>query len=255
MKISAVVLTKNEEKNIGRCLNSLSFCDDIIIIDDYSEDRTIEQAKKYKVKIIQRKLNNDFASQRNFAMKMAGNEWILFIDADEQITSELSKEIIKVVQDSQSGKNAYYLKRRDFWWGKELKYGEISKVRRQGIVRLIKKASGEWLGNVHEIFYITNNTGILNNFINHYPHPTVTDFIKKINLYSTLRAMELMNQGKKTNLFQIILYPLLKFKLNYFLYLGFLDGPPGFIYAFMMSFHSFLVRIKLYQYIKLERRD
>jgi hypothetical protein len=142
---------------------------------------------------------------------------------------------------------AYYIRRRDFFLGKELRFGETQKVRNKGIIRLVKKNSGEWMGNVHEVFYTAARTSLMDGYITHYPHPSVKDFLNDINTYSSLRAKELYNHGKKTSILEIILYPFAKFLLNYFLYLGFLDGAIGFMYAFIMSFHSFLVRAKLYQ--------
>lgn len=252
MNISAVVLTKNEENNINRCLKSLDFCDEIIIIDDYSEDKTLELVHKVlKVhkfyKVIQRKLNNDFASQRNFGLSKATNEWVLFIDADEEVSKELQTEIVSLLHGSIVKEDAYYLKRRDYFWNQELKYGEIKQVRQFGLIRLIRKDSGKWMGNVHEVFYTGKNTGRLNNFVNHYPHPSLKEFIIDVNCYSDIRSEELHSRGFKSNVFQIIFFPFLKFIYNYFFNLGFLDGAAGFVYAFMMSFHSFLVRAKLYQ--------
>ncbi|MEK7597640.1 MAG: glycosyltransferase family 2 protein [Patescibacteria group bacterium] len=258
MKISAVVLTKNEEKNIERCLKSLGFCDEIIVVDDYSTDRTIEIVRKIDVgvghdrpvyKIIENHLNNDFAQQRNFGMNKTNNDWVLFIDADEEVSEELKKEIHRNFQFSIFNFQTYSIKRRDYFWGKELKYGEVKKVREQGILRLVKKNSGTWMGTVHEVFYTAKNTGQLNGFLNHYPHQTLKEFINDINYYSSIRAEELFNRGIKTNIFEIIFFSMIKFIYNYFFNLGFLDGPAGFTYAFMMSFHSFLVRGKLYQLI------
>ncbi|PIP63328.1 hypothetical protein CO165_03600 [Candidatus Roizmanbacteria bacterium CG_4_9_14_3_um_filter_33_18] len=257
MKLSAVVLTKNEEKNIDRCLGSLDFCDEIIIVDDYSTDNTKSkinppaggQNDRLNIKIFENHLNNDFATQRNFGLSKTANDWILFIDADEEISEELRKEIIGL--DSRLRVNdtvAYSIKRRDYFWNKELKYGEVKKVRDQGIVRLVKKNSGKWMGTVHEVFYTAKNIGQLTGFLNHYPHPTLKEFINDINNYSSIRAEELFNRGTGTNVFEIIFFPFGKFVYNYFFNLGFLDGPAGFTYAFMMSFHSFLVRAKLYQH-------
>ncbi|MFA6532887.1 MAG: glycosyltransferase family 2 protein [Patescibacteria group bacterium] len=244
MKISAVVLTKNEEGNIERCLKSLDFCDEIVIVDDYSSDKTLDKVRNnQKIKIFQRQLNNDFASQRNFGLSKANNNWVLFIDADEEISPKLKLEI----KNLNFEREAYYLKRRDYFWNQELKYGEVKKVRQIGLIRLVRKNSGKWMGNVHEVFYTAKNTSRMNNFINHYPHPTLKEFIIDVNCYSNIRAEELYNQDTKTNVLQIIFFPFLKFTYNYFFNLGFLDGPAGFTYAFMMSFHSFLVRAKLYQ--------
>lgn len=254
MNISAVVLTKNEENNIERCLRSTLFCNEIVIIDDFSDDKTINIIEKTLSnhkdhKIFKKRLRSDFAEQRNFGMKKAKNDWILFIDADEEVTDELKKEINSLVTNKNKIDNyeAFFIRRRDFFWNKELFYGEVKHVRQIGLVRLVHKDSGKWLGNVHEVFFTSKKTGQLKEFINHYPHKTLKEFIQKINLYSTLRANELFSHSKKTNIVEIIIWPLGKFLYNYFFKLGFLDGPAGFTYAFMMSFHSFLVRAKLYQ--------
>jgi glycosyltransferase involved in cell wall biosynthesis len=258
MKLSVVILTKNEEENIERCLKSVSFYDEIIVVDDYSTDNTKNQISKIKnqnyklnIKIYERKLKNDFAGQRNFGLQKATNDWVLFIDADEELTKKLQDEVKSVIRNLiiNNQYNSFYIRRRDFFWNQELKHGEISQIRQFGLIRLVRKDSGHWLGNVHEVFYTADRTGRLNGILNHYPHPTLKDFINDINYYSTIRAEELFNRGITTNIFQIIFFPSGKFLYNYFLKLGFLDGAAGFTYAFMMSFHSFLVRGKLYQLI------
>lgn len=249
--ISAVVLTHNEEKNIENCINALSFCDEIVVLDDSSTDQTIMIAKKLKVKVISRVSNGNFSEQRNFALTEAKGDWILFVDADEIVTNELKKSIGEVFK--KDSPITYYIKRRDFFWGKELIYGETAKARNKGIIRLVRKNSGVWRGLVHEEFIFSGESGILSGFLDHYPHQTLKEFIYDINSYSTIRAKELLQQGKQPNILKIIFYPLGKFLLTYFIYLGFLDGPAGFCYAFMMSFHSFLVRAKVYQYVKIDR--
>ncbi len=255
MKISVVILTNNEEKNIERCLRSLNFCDEIVVVDDYSTDKTIEIVHKvlkvHKVyKVVQKKLNNDFAQQRNFGLSKTTNEWVLFIDADEEVSNELKSEIVSLFHGSIVKENSFYLKRRDYFWNQELRFGEVRRVRDLGLVRLVKKNSGKWMGNVHEVFHTSKNSGQLNKFINHYPHQTLKEFISDINHYSDIRAEELYKKNAKTNVLQIIFFPLFKFIYNYFINLGLLDGSAGFTYAFMMSFHSFLVRAKLYQLTK-----
>jgi glycosyltransferase involved in cell wall biosynthesis len=260
MNISVVILTKNEEKNIERCLNSISFCDEIIIVDDFSTDNTDNQISKIKnqndklnIKIIKKHLIDDFSVQRNFGMSKAKNDWVLFVDADEEVTQELKNEIIGLdsrLRGNDNNTNAYYLKRRDYFWKHELKFGEVKKVREQGIIRLVKKNSGKWTGKVHEEFNLLSlRVGKLNGFINHYPHQTLKEFINDINNYSTIRAEELLNRKTKTDALEIIFFPFVKFIYNYFFNFGFFDGPAGFVYAFMMSFHSFLVRAKLYQLV------
>ena len=251
MKISSIILTKNEEDNIVRAVKSVSFCDEIIIIDDYSNDKTLSLINKDIVKVFKRRLEGDFASQRNFGMSKAAGDWILFIDADEEATEDLAVEIKSQISNYKSQYSVYYIKRRDYWWGTELKYGETRKIRQSGLIRLVKKNEKKWMGKVHEVFLPIGKAGKLNSYINHYPHPTLSEFLAAINNYSTLRVKELMWQGKQTNILEIIFLPFGKFMLNYFIYLGFLDGPAGFAYSFFMSFHSLLVRLKLYQKLYL----
>ena len=249
--LTGVVLTHNEEKNIEKCLSALSFCDEIVVVDDDSTDKTVEIAKKMKAKVVIQRSNGNFAQQRNYPLKEAKGDWILFVDADEIVTNELKKSINEAIK--QDSPTAYYIKRRDFFWGKELSHGETSKARNKGIIRLVRKNSGVWRGLVHEEFIFSGESGILSGFLDHYPHQSLKEFIYDINTYSTTRAKELLQQGKQPRIMEIIFYPMGKFLLTYFIYLGFLDGPAGFCYAFMMSFHSFLVRAKVYQYVKIDR--
>lgn len=244
--ITAVILTHNSCPSLERCLSSVSFCDEIVVVDDVSHDKTAAIARQHSAKVYMKALEGDFAEQRNFAMRKASNEWLLYIDSDEQIDEPLKESIIEAVE--QGNHDAYYLRRRDYWWGRELKYGEVMKVRSQGLIRLMKKNSGTWTGRVHETFEATGATARLDGYINHFPHQSLREFIHEINTYSTLRATELHDKQVKANLFHVLAYPLGKFIVTYILRLGFLDGAPGFAYAFLMSFHSYLVRVKLYQY-------
>jgi glycosyltransferase involved in cell wall biosynthesis len=152
--ISAIVLAKNEEKNIPDCIQSLSFCNEVIVIDDHSTDSTTTLAKKMKAKVITRSLTNDFSAQRNFAMSEAKNDWILFIDADERVSKSLQDEIVHVTK-KHSDVNGYYIKREDHMWGKFLKHGETGNLY---LLRLAKKGKGQWYGKVHEHWNATGKT-------------------------------------------------------------------------------------------------
>jgi len=241
MKITAILLAKNEEKTIQNAVSSVSFCDEILVIDDESTDSTVRIAKESGATVLAHILNGNFSEQRNWAMQQARNDWTLFLDADEALSEELKSEL----QSSDFQSNTYSIPRRDFFWGAELKHGETQKARTQGIVRLIKKGSGMWKGKVHEEYISTNSQGKLTGFINHYSHENLASFIADINIYSTLRSEELAKKGKHVSVVELIVYPFSKFIYTYFLLGGFLDGPAGFAYSFVMSFHSFLVRAKL----------
>jgi len=240
--VTAVVLTKNEEKNLVDCFEGLSFCDEILVIDDGSQDRTEEIAKRFNAKFIKHNLNNNFSSQRNFALEKASNDWVLFVDADERISRELGDEITKAVSVDKF--DGYYLKRDDIIWGRRLKYGETGGIK---FLRLAKKTLGRWEGKVHEEWGVKGRLGTLSNHIDHYPHQTIGEFLKEINYYTDLRAQELHSKNIKVNWYSVLIYPKAKFVLNFILRQGFMDGLPGLVFAMMMSFHSFLVRSKLWQ--------
>lgn len=240
--ISAIILTKNEEANIQDCMKSVAWCDEIIVIDDNSTDKTVTKAQKMGAKVISHSLENDFSKQRNFAIEHATKDWILFIDADERVPKELADEIKNLLKAS-ADVTGFYIKRHDYMWGKFLKYGETGNLY---LLRLAKKNTGKWIGRVHESWAALGKVGELRYPLLHFPHATVGEFLFEINFYSTLRAQELKSQHIKTSWMGIITYPKAKFIQNYFLRLGFLDGTPGLILALMMSMHSFLVRGKLW---------
>ncbi len=243
MKISAIILARNEERKIEKAVTSLLFCDEVLVIDDESSDDTPKIAEKAGAKVLIHSKKNEFSGQRNWAMEQAKNDWILFIDADEEVSHELKSELFKL--QIHTGIASYAIPRRDYFWNREMKYGETQKARTQGIVRLIKKGSGVWTGAVHETFTASGKVEKLHSFLNHYSHDSISSFVTDINFYSTIRVLELAKEGKKVSGFEIMFFPLGKFLYTYFVLRGFLDGSVGFVYSFIMSFHSFLVRAKL----------
>lgn len=245
--ITAIILSKNEEQNIGKCLESVKWCDEIIVVDDESTDRTLEIAKKYKATIYSHLLNDNFSAQRNFGISKTKHDWILFVDCDEVVSDALAYEISNAIQlkgQSLRDYNGFYLKRSDFMWGKQLKYGETGNIK---LLRLAKKDSGLWEGAAHEQWRIRGSVECLNNPILHFPHRTLEEFLKEINFYTDIRAKELKSSNANFFFLSVILYPIGKFLINYFIKRGFMDGIHGLVFAVVMSFHSFLVRGKLWQ--------
>jgi glycosyltransferase involved in cell wall biosynthesis len=239
--LTAVILTKNEEVNLDACLKSLSFCDRLLIIDDNSTDNTVKIAKRYKARFIIHLLEGNFSAQRNFALSCTEAGWVLFIDPDERVSPELANEISQATKRNDC--TGFYIPRRDVLWGKQLRYGDTGNIR---LLRLAKRTAGNWVGKVHETWSVEGRVDTLVRPIFHYPHPSVDDFLKHLNFYSSIRADELKYTGEKPSVTQIIFYPVGKFLYLYFFRLGLLDGTAGFIHAMLMSFYSFLVRGKLY---------
>lgn len=245
--ISTVILAKNEEGNIKECINSLSFCNEIIVIDDYSKDKTGIVSKKLNARVLRRRLNNNYASQRNYGLKKTKNNWVLYIDADERVTKELKEEIIDFIKEYGDKYNGAYIKRKDYMWGREFSAGESGNIR---LLRLGKKDKGKWVRKVHEYWNINGKVKTLSNPILHYPHPKLKDFIKDINKYSGLHARSCMDEGKISTLFKIIFYPIGHFLKNFIFHKGFHDGIRGFVFALTMSLHSYLSWSKLWIYQK-----
>lgn len=237
--ISAVVLTKNEENKITTCLERLLWCSEIIVIDDNSSDKTVFKARRMGAKVYRRSLDNDFSAQRNFGLKKARNEWVVFVDADEIVTEELSKEIMTVLQNPQA--EGYFIKRQDIFMGKKMHGGEWG---RNWLLRLGK--GGEWSRKVHEQWKIPGKVGRLSSTLLHSPDQSLEGFVARLNHYSSLHAESNSEEGKSADLIKITCYPLIKFFDNFFVKGGWRDGVYGFVYAILMSFHSFLAWSKLW---------
>src|SRR3989344_2887788 len=150
--LTVVVLTRNEEANLAKCLDSLKFCDEILIVDDSSTDTTLEIAKKHKARVVQHALNSDFSAQRNYALSQITSGWILFVDADEVVTPELAAEIHKAIQ--KSGFVGYFLPREDILWGKHMHYGDT----KASLLRLARRGGGGGGGDKHADARLTRPT-------------------------------------------------------------------------------------------------
>lgn len=250
--ISSVVLTKNEENNIKTCIESLSFADEIIVVDDNSEDKTKAIARKLGVKVFTRSLKSNFADQRNFALEKANGKWVFFLDADEVVSKELTDEIIQITNNPFIRTEGFYIKRTDVMWGKKLNHGEVGGIK---LLRLARNGAGKWKRSVHEYWDVVGRTKTLKNPIFHYPHQNLREFVSDLNWFSTLHAKENRKERKKSNLIKIIFWPKGHFLLNWIIKGGFLDGVHGFVVALLMSFHSFLAWSKLWIYQRSYKTD
>ena len=179
----------------------------------------------------------NYSKVRNLMLKKAKTPWVLFLDSDEKLSAVLKKEIKKVIQNKHYN---YELKRLDYFLGKKLRFGETSRFKS---TRLIQKNSGQWQGIVHERFISKLPVKTLKNPIIHKRDLTISQFIDRLNTYSSLKVLE----EKQFSFFKLLFYPPLKFIQNYIFRLGFLDGTPGLLMAFSMSLHSLMVRVKAYE--------
>jgi len=240
-KITAIIPTLNEEIHIEEAIKSVGFANEIIVIDSFSSDKTLELAKKHNVKIIKRKFD-DFSSQKNFAIDQAQHDWIYILDADERVTPDVEKEVIEAVKNP-GNYVGFYVRRSFYLSGKIVKYGGFQ---RDKVVRLFLKEFCRYNGNpVHETILANGKLGFFKHKIDHYSYRNYNHYIEKLNHYAALRARQLQAQGKTVNLYHILIKPPVRFFVHYIIRLGFLDGFPGFLIA---KTHAYGV---LTRYIKL----
>ena len=225
--LSICITTKNEEHNIEAALQTVSFADEIIIVDSYSSDRTVELCKKYTNQIY---LNTwqGCGFQRKFTLEKATKDWVLILDADERLSVELQQEIQQVIKTS-TEYAGFIIPFKSFYLGKAIKYGDWYKERH---LRLFKRNNGQITTKfVHSGLEVNGKLGNLHNYIMHYSFPTVESVLNKINNYSTLGAKDQLQAKKKASIFTAILHGIFTFLRGYIFKLGFLDGKYGFMLA------------------------
>lgn len=232
--LSVVILTRQANSALGRHLNILGVADEVIIVSDQIPKRgTLPK----KVKIYHHPLSNNFSSQRNYALKLATSDWVLFLDDDEKPSSDLLKEIPKVLDQKIDG---FRIKRLDIFYNQVLQHGETGKTK---LIRLAQKNAGTWHRPVHEYWKIDGKIVDLKSSLYHFRHNLTAGFISRIGHYSILDAPALFKEGKPFSFFRLLFLPTAKFIRNYFFYLGFLDGFLGLFHAYLMSVQSLTVRV------------
>jgi glycosyltransferase involved in cell wall biosynthesis len=241
IKISGLVITYNEEKNIREVIECLHFVDEIIIVDSFSQDQTIAIAQLYpKVKIIQNKFV-DFTSQRNVALKNATNNWILFLDADERITPKLELEIVSEISKKDT-KDAYLFLRKFYFKKTPIHF---SGTQTDKNFRLFKKDKAHYVADklVHETLEVNGSVGVLKNILIHYSYDEYHSYKKKMISYGVLKGKELFLKGKKYNFFIHWSKTIFKFFKTYILRLGILDGLNGITLCYLQTlsvYHTYV---------------
>lgn len=244
--LSAIIIAKNEENNIKKCLDSLiGLIDDIVvIIDSRTTDNTIKLVSEYQ------RINCEiidwqgFAETKNYALSKTKHNWVLWIDADEEVTEELKSEL-QLFKKSVPEFRAYKIARRAYFLGKWIKHSGWYPAR---VVRLFDKNYAVFNNkSVHEGLAFNGEVGILNGDLNHYTDPSIEHYFNKFNNYTSLAAKELFENGNKSSLSDLLIRPLFLFSKMYIFRLGFLDGIQGFMLALFSSFYVFTKYAKLWE--------
>jgi glycosyltransferase involved in cell wall biosynthesis len=236
MKITATIITLNEERNVARAIESLRCCDEILIVDSGSTDRTVELAEKLGVRVLEAGWLG-YAAQKNWAAEHAGNEWILSLDADEALSEALEAEIWSL-KKSGPEYDAYTMPRLARYLGRWIYHSGWYPDRK---VRLYRREKAKFVGDfVHESVQPSGKVGHLQSNILHFTCESLSEHVKTMDCYTTLAAQELAARKIKVPLSKLIADPAWAFVKSYLLQRGFLDGPEGLTIAYMAAFYTFL---------------
>ncbi len=244
-KISACLTVGNEENNIRRCLNSLSWVDEIVVVDSFSKDRTVEICKEYTERVYQHKWLG-YVGQKELIKKMASHPWILFIDADEEVSPALRAEIINEFESGRNQKyDGYEFPRKVFFLGQWITHGEWWPDIK---MRLYRKDKGVCTGREpHDHVLVTGPIKRLKGCLFHYTYDDLFDQIATQNRFSTISSESLYNEPRRFSGFDLVFRPMFRFFKGYILKRGFMDGFRGFIIANLIAIGVFFKYAKLWE--------
>lgn len=245
-KLSLFVITYNEENNLGQCLEAAKeICDEIVIVDSGSSDRTKEIAEKYGARFYVRKFDG-FAAQKGYALSKCTGEWALSLDADEVLDEDLAKEISNITHSAVNTATGYEILRINYFLGRMMRH---SGLKDDIILRLVRRKNAKFTGGlVHEKLEIDGNISrIEKGHLKHYSYSSIHNYFEKFNKYTTLGAKKKAEKGRKPNLFISFIRIPFDFFRRYFLQLGVLDGAQGFIWCAFSAFYPFVKYMKWWE--------
>ncbi len=241
--ISVTVISKNESRNIKDCLESVNWASEVIVIDQFSTDGTADMARSSGAKVFQEQWQG-FARQKNIAVAKAEGPWILSLDADERVTPLLRQEIEEVIRQKNACKG-YYIARKNFFRKRWIRHGGWYP---DYTLRLFRKDAGCFEERtVHEKVVIEGPAGYLRNPMAHYTYISVADYLKRLERYSRLAALEISDRKSWTRWHTLTLRPIFTFMSMYLLRLGILDGTPGLFLAVSYAYYTFLKYYRFYE--------
>jgi (heptosyl)LPS beta-1,4-glucosyltransferase len=250
--LSVVVSAYNEEQTLGRCLSSVPFADEIIVVDNESQDNTVGIAKKFTKRIYSQKNILMLNTNKNYGFEKASGDWILNLDADEEIPKELSREIQVIIQ-SHPKENGYWIKRKNIIFGKWITHGLWWPDKQ---IRLFRRGKGKFACvHIHEYVSVEGQVGELDNPYLHYNYETVHQYLTKIDRASTSEALSLKDMDHQLIWYDAIRFPLSDFLKIYFAQGGYKDGLHGLVLALFQAFYSFTVFTKYWEMHKFPERD
>jgi (heptosyl)LPS beta-1,4-glucosyltransferase len=238
-----VVITLNEEARLRDCLLSLAWADEIVVVDAESTDKTASLAREFTDHVFIRPWPG-FAEQKNFGIAQASGDWILSVDADEEVSPELTEEILAVMAAADAA-DGYRVPRQNIFWGRWVRHGGLYP---DWQLRLFRRGRGRFLPHrVHESVRVEGRVAGLEGPLVHRSYRDVTDFLERANRYSSLAAEEWVAQGRDVRAHDVVLRPLGRFASMYILQGGFLDGWRGFLLAVLYAYYVFVRWVKIWE--------
>lgn len=243
LRVSACLVTHNEEANIGRCLKSLDWVNEIVIIDDFSTDATVEIASAFSGRIFRHPWKGHI-EQKNFAIDQASCDWVFCIDADEEVSPELRQAILEVLRKNTRAAG-YFVPRRVRYLGTWINHSGWYPDYK---LRLFKRSAGRWSGiNPHDCVQLHGKAEYLRGDLYHYPYRDLSDHLSTMNHYTSISAQELHIRGRRFQWRDLFFHPLARFIRMFFLKFGFMDGIRGLILAILGAVYVFQKYLKLWE--------
>jgi len=238
------MITYNNSRTIEKALQSVApWASEVIVVDSFSTDTTYETAKKYATSCEQRAWPG-FRDQYNYCISKAKNDWVLFLDADEEVSPELALEIGQRVEIDQGSYDGYIAHRRNYYLGRWIMHGGWVP---DCEIRLFRKSKGSFVGALHAHVEVNGRVGELKNYYYHYNYRDIADQIDTINRYSKTAAEDMQREGKRFSYTDLLLRPPLRFLKEYILKRGFLDGMPGLVITVSTMYYVFAKYAKLWE--------
>jgi glycosyltransferase involved in cell wall biosynthesis len=249
--VSVYVLTFNNRRTIERCLQSLEWAEELVVVDSFSTDGTYEVCQRYTDKTCQRK----FAGHRDqyqYAVDLTTNEWIMFVDADEEVSPELAEEIREEMKGGAGGTDGFFVYRRTYYLGRWIRYGGWYP---DGEIRLCRKQKGKWEGGLHAKIVVNGEVKSLKSQYLHYTYRNISDQIQTIDKYSQIAAEDMVREGERFSLFKLLFHPPFRFFKEYILKAGFRDGFPGLVIIASTMYYVFIKYAKLWELTKVSKSE
>jgi glycosyltransferase involved in cell wall biosynthesis len=251
LPVSVYVLTFNNLRTIERCLRSLDWAEELVIVDSGSTDGTYEICRRYTDKLYRKEFQRH-RDQYQYAADLTTREWVMFVDADEEVPPELVEEIGIRLREGAKGIDGYFVYRRTYYLGKWIQYGGWYP---DGEIRLYRREKGRWEGALHAKIVVNGSVSTLKKQYLHYTYRDISDQIQTIDKYSRIAAEDMTQGGEKFSFFKLFFHPPFRFIKEYFLKSGFRDGLPGLIIAVSTMFYVFIKYAKFWELTELSKKE